>query len=88
MDTYVPIIPDLKPDDIERRFKYPTLTTIENEPDYEQMCIVREELFCNAIAIKSTFGEKKNGHLESVQQPAVYHTEEGQAWTIQTYGGM
>ena len=41
MDTYVPIILDPKPDDIERRFKHPTLTTIENEPDYEQMCVVR-----------------------------------------------
>ena len=74
MDTYVPIIPDPKPDDIERRIKHPTLTTIENEPDYEQMCIVREELFRNAIAIKSTFGGKKHVHLGSVQQPAVYHT--------------
>ena len=35
MDTYVSIILDPKPDDIERRFKHPTLTTIENEPDYE-----------------------------------------------------
>ena len=41
MDTYVPIIPDPKPDDIERRFKHPTLTKIENKPDYEQMYIVR-----------------------------------------------
>ena len=37
MDTYVPIIPNLKPDDMERRFKHPTLTMIENEPDYKQM---------------------------------------------------
>ena len=33
MDTYVPTIPDPKPDDIERRFKHPTLSTIENDPD-------------------------------------------------------
>ena len=71
MDTYVPIIPNLKPDDIERRFKHPTLTTIENEPDYKQMCIVREELFRNVIAIKSTFGGKKYGHLGSVQRTSV-----------------
>ena len=88
MDTYVPIIPDPKLDNIERRFKHPTLTTIENEPDYEQMCIVREELFRNAIAIKSTFRGKKHGHLGSVQRPAVNHTEAGQAWTIPTSGGM
>ena len=88
MDTYMPIIPDPKPDNIERRFKHPTLTTIKNEPDYEQMCVVREELFRNAIVIKSTFGGKIHGHLGSVQQPAVYHMEAGQAWTIPTSGGM
>ena len=88
MDTYVPIIPDPKPDDNERRFKHPTLTKIEGEPDYEQMCIVREEIFRNAIAIKSTFGGRKHGHLGSVQQPAVYQTEAGQAWTIPASGGM
>ena len=52
------------------------------------MCIVRKEIFRNAIVIKSTFGGKKHGHLGSVQRPAVYHTEAGQAWTIPTSGGM
>ena len=52
------------------------------------MCVVREELFCNAIAIKSTFGGKRHGHLGSVQRPAVYHTEAGQACTVPTSVGM
>ena len=52
------------------------------------MCIVREELFRNAIAIKSTFGGRKHGHLGSVQRPAVYQTEAGQAWTIPASGGV
>ena len=88
MDTYLPIIPDPKPDDIKRRFKHPTLSIIEDDPDYEQMCVVREELFRNAIAINSTFGGKRHGHLGSVQRSAVYHTEAGQAWTVPTSGGM
>ena len=88
MDTCVPIIPNPKPDDIERRFKHPTLTKIEDKPDYKQMCIVREELFCNAIAIKSTFRGRKYGHLRSVQRPAVYQTDTGQEWTIPASGGM
>ena len=79
----MPIIPNLKPDDIERRFKHPTLTTIK-----KQMCVFRKELFRNAIAIKSTLRGEKHGHLRSVQQTAVYHTEVGQAWTIPTSGGM
>ena len=88
MDTYMPIIPELKPDKIEQRFKHPTLTTIENKTDYEHRCVVPKELFCNAITIKSTFGGKKHGHLRSVQRPAVYHTEARQAWKIPTSGGM
>ena len=84
----MPIIPNPKPYDIERRFKHPNLTTIENKPDYEQMCIVREELFRNDIAIKSTFWGKKHSQLGPVQRPAFYHTEAGQAWTIPTSGGM
>ena len=67
IDTYVPIIPGLKPDDIELCFKHPTLATIENKLDYEQMCIVCEELFRNSIVIKSMFGGKKHGHLGSIQ---------------------
>ena len=35
MVTYVPIIPNPKLDNIERRLKHPTLTKIEDEPDYE-----------------------------------------------------
>ena len=52
------------------------------------MCTVHEELFPNAIAIKSTFGGRKHGHLGSVQRPAVYQIEAGQAWTTPTSGGM
>ena len=84
----MPIIPDPKPDDIERRFKHPTLTTIENKPYYEQMYVVSKDLFRNFIAIKSTFLGKKHCYLGYVQRPAVYHTEAGQSWTIPTYGGM
>ena len=69
MDTYVPIIPDPNPDNIKRRFKHPTLSTIENEPDYEQMCVVREELFCSAIAIKSMFGGRDMATSDTCNDP-------------------
>ena len=88
MDTYVPIIPDRNPEVIELRFKRPNLTKIEDEPDYEEISIVLEELFRNAHAIKCTFGGRNHGHLGSVQRPAVYQTEAGQAWTIPASGGM
>ena len=88
MDTYVPIIPDPNPENIKRCFKHPTLTKIEDEPNYEQMFTVREELFRNAIAINSKSGGKKHGLLGSVHKPSVYQTEAGQAWTIPTSRGM
>ena len=88
MDTYVPIIPDPNPDDIERCFKHPTLTKIEDELNYKQICIIREELFRNSITIKSTFRGRNHGHLGSVQRPTVYQIEAGQAWTIPASGGM
>ena len=88
MEIYVPIISHMKPDDIEQRFKHPTFTTIKNEPDYDQMCIICEELFCNDIAMKSTFRGKKHVHLGSLQRPTVYYTEARKAWTIPTSEGM
>ena len=41
-----------------------------------------------SISIKSKFGGKKHGQLGSVQQPAEYQTEAGQAWKIPTSGEM
>ena len=66
METYMPIIPDPKPDNIKQRFKHPTLTKSEDKPDYEHMCSVHEELFHNTVAIKSNFGGRKHFHLRSV----------------------
>ena len=42
MDTYVPSIPDIKPDDVKLYFPYQQLTKIEGEPEYEQICVVQE----------------------------------------------
>ena len=52
MDTYVPSIPKIKPDDVKLRFPYQKLTKIEGELEYEQMCVVSEEIYCNVLSIK------------------------------------
>ena len=88
IDLFIPIIPNNNPEGIKRRFKYSTLTKIEGEPDYERMCIVREEIFRIAIAIKSTFRGVKHGHLGSVSKPPLYHTDSGHNWTVLTSGGV
>ena len=75
MDMFIPAIPDAKPDDTERRFKYSTLTKMEGKPDYEQMCVVRKEIFRNSIAIRLIFVGGKHGHLSSVSNPTLNQTE-------------
>ena len=52
---HVHTIPDTKTDDIERSFKYSNITKTEGEPDYEQICVMRAEIFRNAISIRSIF---------------------------------
>ena len=88
MESFIPTIPDAIPKGIKRRFKYSTLTKIEGGADYKQMCIAREELFRNVIAINSTFGGGNHGHLGSVSKPALYHTESGHNWTVSASGGV
>ena len=88
MDTFIPTIPEANPEGIERRFKYDSLTKIEGEPTYDQMYIVREELCRKVIAIKSSFGGGKHGHLGSVIKPAVYLTETGGTWSIPATSGV
>ena len=88
MDTFIPTIPEANPDNIDRRFKYSTLTKIEGEPDYEQVHIMQEKIFCNSIAIRSIFGGGKHGHLRSISKLRLYHTESGHAWTVASTGGV
>ena len=56
METYMLSIPEIKPSDVKLRFHYQKLTKIEGEPEYEQMCVVREKIYRNALSIKSSFG--------------------------------
>ena len=43
MNTYVLVIPEINPDDAKLRFPYQQLTKIKGDPEYEKMCVVREE---------------------------------------------
>ena len=62
METYVLVIPEIKSDDTKLRFPYQQLTKIEGELEYKQMCVVREEIYRNALSIKSRLGRGKRGH--------------------------
>ena len=55
MDTLIPQVPEVSAEDIAARFKTTTLTKIEGEPTYNEMDDIRDELYRNAMAIKSPF---------------------------------
>ena len=88
MDLFILTTPDANPKGIERQFKYSTLTNIQGWEDYERMCIAHEELFRKVIAIKSTFGGGNHGHIGSVSNPELYHTESRNNWTVPTSVGV
>ena len=88
MGTVVPTIPDVTADNIERMMPYPTLTKCENAPTYSTMSTIREEMFRNSIAVKSTFGGGTHGHYGSLQKPATYLIKAGKPWTVLKTGGV
>ena len=87
MDTYIPNVPEVSAEDIMARFKTTTLTKIEGEPTYIEMDNIRDELYRNAMAIKSCFGGGKLGHLGMIMQPVLYAIEAGEAWSVAQSSG-
>ena len=84
MDTLIPQVPEVSAEDITARFKTTTLTKIEGEQTYNEMDDIRDELYRNAMAIKSPFGGGKHGHLGMIMKDVLYQTEAGSAWTVAT----
>ena len=58
-------------------FTYPTLDPINNEPTYESLKLLREQLGKNAARIPTTYGGCLYGHLGLVTKPNVYFTLAG-----------
>ena len=88
VDTYVPVIPEIKPDDVKLRFPYQQLTKIEGDPEYKQMCVVREEIYRSALSINSSFGGGKCGHKGLVTKPTIYRIDTGEDWFVPATGGV
>ena len=88
MDTCVPSIPKIKPNDVKLFFPYQQLTKIEGEPGYEKMCVVREEIYRNALSIKSSFGGGKRGHKILVKNPTIYQIDTGEEWVVPETDGV
>ena len=78
MDTFIPRVPEVKPDDITAKFPHHQLANIEGEPAYQTFYVLREELYQNAIAIESPFGGGGHGHWGSVTSATLYNAQTGE----------
>ena len=72
MDTLIPQVPKVSVEDITAWFKTTTLTKFEGEPTYNEMDDIHDELYRNAMAIKSPFGGGKHGHLGIIMKEMEY----------------
>ena len=52
------------------------------------MCVVREEIYCNALSINLTFGGGKRGHEGSATNPTIYRIDMGEDWVIPVTDGV
>ena len=82
LDTYIPVIPEVRETDITALFKVKQLTLIEGRPTYESANLLEHELGSNALKIKVPFGGGKKGCLGVVYSDAKYLAEAGHAWTV------
>ena len=82
LDTFIPVIPEVRETDITALFKVKQLTPIDGRPTYESANLCEQELGRNALAIKVPFGGGKKGCLGVVYSDAKYLAEAGHAWTV------
>jgi len=82
LDTFVPVIAEVRESDITTLFKVKQLTAVHGRPTYESANVLEQELGRNALAIKVPFGGGKKGCLGVVYSDAKFLAEAGQAWTV------
>ena len=61
LDTFIPVIPEVRETDITALFKLKALTPISGRPTYESAQLCEKALGHNALAIKVPFGGEKRG---------------------------
>ena len=52
------------------------------------MCVMREEIYRNALSIKSSFGGGKRGHKILVKNPTIYQIDTGEEWVVPETDGV
>ena len=56
LDTFVPVIPDVRTEDIKELFKVKYLTKLDGEPTHDWLETIEKEMGRNALAVECSFG--------------------------------
>ena len=82
LDTFAPVIPEIRTEDIKELFKVKYLTKLEGGPTYNWMEKVEKELGRNALAVKCSFGGEKSGCLGTVYNNTRLKAKSGHDWIV------
>ena len=82
LDTFVPVIPEVRTEDIKELFKVKYLTKLEGEPSHDWLETVEKEMGRNSIAVKCSFGGGKMGCLGTVYNNTRFRAKSGHDWIV------
>ena len=88
LDTYVPVIPDVRTEDIKELFKVKFLTKLDGEPTHDWMETVEKEMGRNALAVECSFGGGKSGCLGTVYNNTRFKAKAGHDWVVPASRGV
>ena len=82
MDTFMPTIPDVSAEELAARFRTSSLTKIDGPPTHADMDDIRNEIYCNCLAVKSIFGGGKHGCMGMMMADDLYLVKAGEAFVV------
>ena len=71
IDTFVPVIPEVRTEDIKELFRVKYLTKLDGEPTHDWLETVEKELGRNFLAVKCSFGDGTSITDKARQKPVM-----------------
>jgi len=87
VDTFIPIIMEVSAEALAARIKTSSLTKINGPPTHPDMGDIRDEIYCNCLAIKSIFGGGKHGCMGMMMADDLYLVKAGQVFVVSVSEG-
>ena len=87
LDTFVPVIPDVRTEDIKELFKVKYLTKLDGEPTHDWLETIEKEMGRNALAVECSFGGGRSGCLGTVYNNARFKAKAGHDWVVPSSRG-